>query len=207
MRAIALYSRRRGLLTQEAVSHEVSQLNKIALVRLLELRVFNDLLEGNVLGGRSVLPSPELARNMIVDTHSANKRGILIFLTFIADQVCKTLAGLHGSVNAIEQTFKSAVLIVFCITNVEDSNAAVLKPVGDLKGRVKNLRALVSGKPANDTSGATARQKLSGMKLIVQRDAVDVPKVFPPALEAIKNLVPLFAWNTNSGEDVNRAFC
>lgn len=206
MRTVAFNTRRWRFLPKQTICREVRELDEVAFVRLLELRVLNDLLERNVLGRRAILPSPVFAWDVIVHTHPANERSVLIFFPFIADQVRETIPGFHCPINAVEESFKRAVLVVFGIANVEHRDPAFLKPVRHLEGGMENLCSFVPRKPSHHTSGSTARQELSGVKFIVQRYAVNVSKMLSPALESVKYLIPLVTWNANSRKDVDGAF-
>lgn len=197
MRAIALNPWCWRFLPEEAVGSEIRLLNEVAFVRLLKLRVFYDLLEGNVLRRGAVLPSAVAARDVVMNAHAAHKRCILILLALIANQVGKTVASLHRSINPIEKPLKCSILIVVGVADVENRNAAVMQPVGDFKGRMKYLGSFVPGKPANHSGCAAPGQELSCVKFVVERYAVNVSKMLAPAFKPLKNFIPLCAGNAN----------
>ncbi len=205
MRPVTLYSWGWSFLPKKAVGHKVRELDKIALVRLLKLRIFYDLLQRNVLGRRAILPSPVLAGYVIVNPHSAYEGNVLIFLSFVTNQMSKAVSSLHGSINSVQEPLKRSVLIVFGVAHIEDRHATVLQPICDLESCVENLRPFVPGKPANDTSRSSTGQEFSSVKLIIERNSMNVSKVLPPPLEAIKDFVPSITWHAEARKDVDWA--
>gem|GEM_PF-2573036 len=170
------------------------------------MRIFNDVLEGNVFGGRAIFPSAVLTGNMVVDPHSANQGCVLILLAFVTDQVRETVPCLHRTINAVKKTLKRAILIISTVADVKHSHTTLIKPVCYLKRCMKYLRPFVSGKATDHASSPAPRKKFTRMQFIVEGDAVNVTEVLSPTLQPIKNLVPFQTWDANSRENIQRTF-